>query len=509
MHQKQPFFRPFYVAVLYPLCITFRQFFLFSFIICSSRQVRIIKYSKIQQPPLITLLNLMENLPVELVGTNILGFLAWKDIVMLERTCGSKKSLKHFLDLIPYCPPVVLPSCKHTNQSVLDWFANKKCRIEYLTIQIPGDNPGLNMSNLVLSFDLQIIDLSRIRSYKFLIDNKVGNKVRSIKITGYQYREVMEQLSACTGNVKQLTISYSDNCMDWLTVDVLSRWKLKNISFEGPAVTTSLMKLIVQTCTELTSIKQASYKIDDSAVIDIAQHCPKLQTLKLESSSLTYNSLLALSERGLPLKELHMQCILTIPTADIAKRCSHALSCIRYLHTDECDWSDQDASVIIPYLTELTYVYLNCHFYSYISLLTQYWHKLTEIVVLFDCCTVEHILSLCRANPLLQVLNCDFCVGLTDTSLIELIHTCPHLHTLYLPYETDITDTGILALSEHCPQLQEFVICRCHQITETSILQLLQRCRKLTKQYISHSSLSEETWTQLDKNTQKRVIRCW
>ena len=32
-------------------------------------------------------------------------------------------------------------------------------------------------------------------------------KVRSVNIIGNQKREVMEQLSVCTGNVKQLTIS--------------------------------------------------------------------------------------------------------------------------------------------------------------------------------------------------------------------------------------------------------------------------------------------------------------
>ena len=48
----------------------------------------------------------------------------------------------------------------------------------------------------------------------------------------------------------------------------------------------------------------------------------------------------------------------------------------------------------------------------------------------------------------------------------------------------------------------------CIQVTETAVLQLLQRCRKLTRLEVSSSSLSEETWTQLDKNTQKRVSRC-
>ena len=36
--------------------------------------------------------NLLEDLSVELMGVNVLGYLSLKDIIMLERACGSKKS---------------------------------------------------------------------------------------------------------------------------------------------------------------------------------------------------------------------------------------------------------------------------------------------------------------------------------------------------------------------------------------------------------------------------------
>ena len=145
--------------------------------------------------------------------------------------------------------------------------------------------------------------------------------------------------------------------------------------------------------------------------------------------------------------------------------------------------------------------------YIYIPLLTQHCHKLTKIGVYDTAYTAVHVLSLCRANPLLQELTCYEQGVVTDTTLIQLIHACPHLHTLDLFYETDITDIGILALSEHCPQLQKLDINECRKVTETAVLQLLQRCRKLTTLEVSSSSLSDETWTQLDKNTQKRVRR--
>ena len=65
------------------------------------------------------MVNWFENLPVELVGTNVLGMLDIRDIVMLERACGSKASHQHFINMIPYCPPVLIPLKKHDNISSL------------------------------------------------------------------------------------------------------------------------------------------------------------------------------------------------------------------------------------------------------------------------------------------------------------------------------------------------------------------------------------------------------
>ena len=452
------------------------------------------------------MLRLLEDLPVELVGTNVLGYLSLKDIVMLERACGSKESHQAFMEKLPYCPSIILPSSKHNNISVLQWFANRQCKIDSLKLQLPGDNLCLHIKNLQFDyFDLCICSNTTTESLNPLLERNLGYKVSSIYIVGDPSKKVIEQLSACTGNVKQLTIEYSNNCMDWLTADILSRWKLNEISIASAELSLTFVILIVQTCTELTSIKLDSYSINDAAVIAIAQHSPKLETLLLRSSNITWTSLLTLSERGLPLEELDIEYIPNIPTADIARRCSHALSCIRNLTTNILHQNGQDATILLPYMTGLTSVELNYYCPSDIHLLTQYCHKLTKIKVFCSRYDVADILPLCCANPLLQDIR-SVCEGTnTDTTLIELIHACPHLHTLWLPNETDITDIGILALSQHCPQLQWLNVSDCKKVKEAAVLQLIQRCRKLTTLYVSSSSLSKETWTQLDKNTQKRV----
>ena len=441
----------------------------------------------------------MRHLPLELVGTKVLGYLSLKDIVILERACGSKKSHKLFISMIPYCLDVMLPRSKHEDCSALEWFNKKQCRISSLSISLPGcDIPGLQAKNLKIdNINLYIDYNTTIECYQEFIELHVCDRVNSISFEGYHNREVVEQLSICSRSVKQLTIRRFANCMDWLTADILSRWKLTEINLAD--CESEIVIFIVQICTELTSIKLDSMCIDDFTITTITQHCPKLKLLMLRQHSMTYNSLLSLSEQSLHLEELYItSSIPYIPTADIARRCSHALSCISYIDTSQLYYKNSDATILIPYMTGLTSVSLQYHSHSYIPLLTQYCSKLTKIEIIGHNHCVPDVLSLCCANPLLQDLNYRS-DGFTDTVLIELIHACPHLHTLYLPYETDITDIGILALSKHCPHMQALSIRKCQKISEAAVLQLLQRCRRLKCLYVSMLSLSVEAAAEIKK----------
>ena len=341
-----------------------------------------------------------------------------------------------------------------------------------------------------------------------LFDSNLIYNINHIIISSNPSKEVMEELSLFARKVDKLTIVSSEKSNIWLNSIMLSRWKLQEIILVGTVVNKVLLTFILQTCTELTSITLGSNTVDDVVVMAVAQHCPKLQSLCVANKCvITFNALLALSEQCLLLEELDIPSIPNIPTADIARRCSHALSCIRHLNIGNLHQNNQEGTILIPYMTGLNSADLGYYCRSYIPLLTQYCHKLTNIGVAVEVFLVSDLLSLCYANPLLEEFRCYYRTGITDSALIELIHACLHLHTLRLPYDTDITDIGILTLCEHCPQLQWLDITHCKQVTETALLQLLQCCYKLTRLYVSSSSLLKETWTQLDRNTQKRVIR--
>ena len=458
------------------------------------------------------LFNLIEKLPIDFVGATILHYLDIKDIVRLERACCSKASHQHFLDLIPHSPAIELSSSNHTDIACFEWFSLRRCKIKSLNINLPGNNLALHVKQLQVGIvNLSFEDNVTMDCCNNLFNSHLICQVKRLRIYGVHNEEVVEQLSRLTGNIETLHISGSFKFRDWLSKDILSRWKLKELSIYNSVVSVSIITLIGQTCTELTSIALDCSTADDAVVMAIAQHCPKLQLLVFYAfTPVTCKFLLVLSEYKLPLKELYIDLIPNIPTADIARRCSHALSCIRRLNTNNLQQNNQDAKIILPYMTGLNIVRFKNVIGSYMPLLAQYCSKLTTIHVHKGNYPVSDILSLCSANPLLQELMVFATdgVGLTDTVLIELIHACPHLHTLYLPNEINISDIVILALSEHCPQLQFLVIRNSTQVTERAVLHLLQCCHKLTRLGLSSSSLSEETWTQLDKNTQKRVSRC-
>ena len=202
-----------------------------------------------------------------------------------------------------------------------------------------------------------------MKSIKHLQINDLGAKVDSISIRGNQNKEVIEELSACAGNVK--TLRYSGHCMEWLTVDILSKWKLKEIDFSGILITKELVSLIVQTCLELTSIKLDSTTVDDAVVSTIAQHYPKLEILKIsECTQITSHTLIMLSKYKLPLKELSIPYIPHISSINIARRCSYALSRITHLNTKVSYQDANDITKFLPYMTGLTSVHLNNPYFS-------------------------------------------------------------------------------------------------------------------------------------------------
>ena len=95
--------------------------------------------------------------------------------------------------------------------------------------------------------------------------------------------------------------------------------------------------------------------------------------------------------------------------------------------------------------------------------------------------------------PKLRLLHCDYCPGISDAGVIELVQKCTSLRSLNLS-ETHNTDAAGIAIGQTCPNLE--VLClnmtetENKSITDRSLVAIAQGCARLTSLEMSQASLS-------------------
>ena len=462
-----------------------------------------------------TMWNIIKSLPVDLVATHLLCFLRVMDCLKLERATGSHESRNYVIDLFKNCTASFdVPHCYMNKRSLLKWLAKRKFRIKMLQISLPMINHSLDKELNVDRFQLFIHDRVSMKDCEQIKDPYIQSKIEFIDISaGYVSKETMLHIGKCTPNITSLQAMEISNSDEWLTKELLDCWAcLQRVWLDN--VSAALTVLVAESCPALVCIK-LNDQVDDAVVVAIADNCPHLQHLALNfAQGLTYTSLLRLSEHSLPINILDMQRIPRTPTSEIAKRCAHALSCIRYLDTNYnlsyTPAGEEKHEFLLSQLTNLTSLSLSsvqdCH---YAPTLAQHCRGLQSVHIDKDSTvSVEDLAALFRVNVRLNSISMSGHYRLGDTGLCSLAPACPHLHTLSLSYETDITDTGILALSEHCPQLRRLEIQKCKQVTEAAVLQLLQRCLQLKSLTVSVLSLSDWRSHQLHCKYKGKLCIC-
>ena len=445
------------------------------------------------------LLELIENLSLDLACVHVLSCLELKDLVRFERASANNHQSKLLLQsLLPHCLPVRIRQYEIISK-VLSWLEKAKCPIYSVMIRFPS--PFLNSKIVVRNYHLYLSGIIYEDDIEQLIQNEINMKITKLKISYVDNIQILEQLAVHIPNVKKLCIQNFKSTWStevWLTNKLLNNWNLSDLTVRY--ITTDRINAISSHLHNLTYLEllYTDFNLsDDTTIIAILQACPQLIELHLCRGDYTYHTLLAISNRAISLKILDIPIIPIIPTADIAKQCSHALSCIRQLGTTMYIHGSKDnVEYCIPYLTGLNVLVIDIPLFSNIlPLLTQYCHNIHHIVVKTMHISANELLTLLCSNPYLKILrsHCRISMGITDTSLIQLVHACPHLHILRLSEETTITDIRILAISVHCTQLKELDIGNSKKVTETAILQLLQHCRQLRELSVSKLSLSAET----------------
>lgn len=432
-------------------------------------------------------------------GHHVLGYLSVLDLILLERSAASKTSRQIYLNYMPYCPSIQLCEKYQQNLLALNYFQRMRCPIYQVKVCLPAYNLGTNFS-LIDKISLEIIANINIANITLMMEPRVGLKVISLIVKGNQDVSVMKQLSSCIPNVTHLCIHSSVNYESWIDCVISAGWKLDTISVIGSIGVTVLLRLRAALCPHLEVLKLAGVgDVNDSTIATIAQSFPKLRVLALAGGAYTHVSLMALSERGLPLEELVIPWIPPIPKPDRSS-CMHALSRIRKLCT---------ARILTPLkqhiyalevmrggLQELQLSSLSDHALVR-DLLQGHCAGLQTVLIGFNSSiTLLQFAALVRCNRDLRVVTICHRECTDDAVLIALAQNCPQLQELRLQGQSgNMSDTALLALSTSCPQLRLLSIAQCRQVSEGAVLQLLQRRTSslLHRLEVALTSLSEET----------------
>ena len=222
-------------------------------------------------------------------------------------------------------------------------------------------------------------------------------------------------------------------------------------------------------------------------------------------------SLIALSERGLPLEELDIPWI-PILSAVIAAQCAHALSQLFRLST--VYYLDNeimvDYSFAIQYMTGLREMEL-CDSWDHLLLphlllQGQCCAGLERLTIYSDSSiTPQHICELVARCCNLKILSISKSTCISDAELVELARSCPHLQEITLN-SSELTEEGVLALAAHCRQLREIHVSYT-ALTEETVRQLAQHCRHLTKLRVRVKQRDDAYTGYTNKKLTKRDIK--
>ena len=95
--------------------------------------------------------------------------------------------------------------------------------------------------------------------------------------------------------------------------------------------------------------------------------------------------------------------------------------------------------------------------------------------------------------PKLRLLHCDYCPGISDAGVIELVQKCTSLRSLNLS-ETPITDAAGIAIGQNCPSLEVLCLNMAEtgntSITDRSLVAIARGCARLAYLGLSGASLS-------------------
>ena len=352
------------------------------------------------------MLKYLIQLPCEMFGHNMLGFLELIDIIQFEKAAVSYISQQLLKSILPYSPPIVEKGFKWKQEAV-NWINKRRCRVKYAVFHVESLCGVDIQHNIFDNVELHISYKKSLQYIEPLKNSYISERVSNVTIEGDQNPAVIEVLFSLLGNVRSLSIE-STNLSQWMehvkkigpglrelsisgnyalikTItefycpyleklslsypsDVIDSNILQSIAnncpclrsleITGDFISDSDLTAFAEKCPQLEELSLQCQQLTDQSVIALAQHCSRLKKLELYQCKLTVASLIALSERGLPLEELDIPRI-PILSAEIAAQCAHALSRIHQLSSSRYFDFETYLQYDIQYMTGLRKLELN------------------------------------------------------------------------------------------------------------------------------------------------------
>ena len=468
------------------------------------------------------MLEYLIQLPPDVLGQQMLGFLELMDIIQLENAAASHKSQQFFKTIIPYCPPVKDNPYRPTvfgvsdfwnRPTVCSWFDKRRCRIEF--VQIYAELLCEVDHSILESMELLLDSKASLKLLQPLENITISRKVTRVMIIGDQDPAVTKVFFSQLNSVRSLDIR-SSNLSQWMDQINMLTSKLCELSisvWQGPLTTIktiteycpyleklniecwidvtecNILRIIAINCPHLrtlhisTLLYDFNYDYDrDADFTAFTEMCPQLEELSLGCRQLTDRSVIALSRHCTRLKKLKFHALrmtvdslialsehglpleeldipwIPIPSAEIAAQCAHALSRIRKLTTYTNNTKIDPLIYAIQYMTGLRELYLES--------------KIDYLLVPYllpqgHCAGLESLTILWYSNS-------------TLAQFTELIAQCPKLRKLHVFTKQIFSETVLALVARSCPHLQDILLYT-GELTAENVLVLTSHYRQLQK----------------------------
>lgn len=252
-------------------------------------------------------------------------------------------------------------------------------------------------------------------------------------------------------------------------------------------------------------------EVNNSSVIEMARHCPHLQSVSLSIYELTEDAVRALVDRpsglislrlsralglndgGMRLVAAHCPRLTTLAlttapeitdagVADVASACP----LLTEVELEKCDGLTAASAVVLAErCAKLATVNFNrteeITGVGVIALAQQCPHLTAVSIGMCSGVTDATVCALAKGGLLTRFVAFR-CNGLTDASLIALADACPGLVEVNFT-DTQVTDRGVMTLAEKCPALSDVTFSVCSQLTNDAVSALVEHCPNLHRAY--------------------------